>query len=107
MSGKDTDVVDIDEADKSKYISLPWMTKYEFDQLIGLRTMHLSKGAIPFVDIPADYRIKSNIELRKIAIRELLEGKLPYIIERPMPDKKSEYWRVKDLSLQAVRHMIR
>ena len=94
-------------ADKSKYISLPWMTKYEFNQLIGLRTMHLSKGAVPFVELPSDFTVKSNIDLRKVAIRELMEGKLPYIIERPMPDKTSEYWPVKDLSLQAVRHMIR
>lgn len=94
--------------DKSTYISLPWMTKYEFDQLIGLRTMHLSKGAVPFVELPADYSIKTNMELRQVAIRELVEGKLPYVIERPMPDKAtSEYWPVKELSLQAVRHMIR
>lgn len=93
--------------DVTKNISLPWMTKYEFDQIIGLRTMHLSKGAVPFVDMPENFSIKSNIELRKIAIEELLAGRLPYIIERPMPDKKSEYWRVKDLSLQAIRHMIR
>jgi DNA-directed RNA polymerase subunit K/omega len=87
--------------------SLPWMTKYEFNQIIGLRTMHLSKGAVPFVDIPPDLKIKSNIELRKIAIEELLAGNLPYTIERPMPDKKSEIWHVKELSLQAIRHMIR
>lgn len=101
------DSKEVSNADKSTYISLPWMTKYEFDQIIGLRTMHLSKGAMPFVDLAPDYRIKSNIELRKIAIRELLDGKLPYIISRPMPDKTCEYWPVKDLSLQAVRHLIR
>lgn len=83
------------------------MTKYEFDQLIGLRTMHLSKGAVPFVDLPADFTIKSNMDLRLIAIEELKAGKLPYIIERPMPNKKSEFWRVRDLSLQSVRHIIR
>lgn len=90
-----------------KRVSLARMTKYEFDQVIGLRTMHLSKGAVPFVDLAPDFNIKSNIELRKIAIQELMEGRLPYIIERPMPDKKSEFWHVKELSLQAVKHMIR
>jgi DNA-directed RNA polymerase subunit K/omega len=98
---------DVAEVDRSKYISLPWMTKYEFNQLIGLRTMHLSKGAVPFVQLPDDFSITSNNELRKVAIQELLEGKMPYVIERPMPNKKSEFWRVKDLSLHAVRHMIR
>ena len=97
----------MDTVDTSNYISLPWMTKYEFDQLIGLRTMHLSKGAVPFVDLPADFTIKSNMDLRLIAIEELKTGKLPYIIERPMPNKKSEFWRVRDLSLQSIRHIIR
>lgn len=93
--------------DKSKYISLPQMTKFEFDQLIGLRTIALSLDDVPFVDVPPDFRIKSNIELRKIAIQELLEKKLPYTIERPMPDKTVEIWNVEDLSLDAIRHMIR
>ena len=97
----------MDTVDTSNYISLPWMTKYEFDQLIGLRTMHLSKGAVPFIDLPADFTIKSNMDLRLIAIEELKNGKLPYIIERPMPNKKSEFWRVRDLSLQSIRHIIR
>jgi hypothetical protein len=35
-------------------ITLPWMTKYEFDELIGLRVMHLSRGALPLVNIGDD-----------------------------------------------------
>ena len=87
-------------------MSLPWMTRYEFNQIIGLRTTHLLKGAPPFVELPDDFSIKSNIDLRKIAIRELKEGRMPYIIERPMPDKTCEYWHVKELSLQSVRHLL-
>ena len=90
----------------AKNISLPWMTRYEFNQLIGLRAMHLSKGAPPFVELPDDFSIKSNIEFREIAIRELKEGRMPYIIERPMPDKTFEYWPVNTLSLAGVRHLL-
>lgn len=97
----------IKNADRSKYRSLPVMTKYEFDQVIGLRTMHLSKGAIPLVDIPEDFKIQTNMELRDIALRELADGKLPYTIKRMMPNGKPEYWDVKDLSLVAVQHMMR
>jgi DNA-directed RNA polymerase I, II, and III subunit RPABC2 len=97
----------IKSADVSSYISIPWMTKYEFDQLIGLRTMHLSRGAIPFVEIADGYNIKSNMDLRKIAIRELQEGKLPYIIKRPMPNGNPEYWPVSKLSLKTIEYMIR
>jgi DNA-directed RNA polymerase subunit K/omega len=97
----------IKNADASMYRSVPWMTKYEFDQLIGLRTMHLSRGAIPFVEIPDGFSIQGNMELRKIAIQELQEGKLPYTIKRPMPNGTPEYWPVSKLSLKTVEYMIR
>jgi hypothetical protein len=47
------------------------------------------------------------MELRKIALKELREGKLPYIIKRPLPNNKFEYYRIKDLDLVAVQYMIR
>jgi DNA-directed RNA polymerase subunit K/omega len=93
--------------DVSEYKSVPWMTKYEFDQLVGLRTMHLSRGAIPFVPIEEGYTIQGNMELRKIAIAELLNNKLPYIIKRQMPNGIAEYWPVSKLSLETIRYMIR
>uniref|UniRef100_A0A6C0KVV0 Uncharacterized protein n=1 Tax=viral metagenome TaxID=1070528 RepID=A0A6C0KVV0_9ZZZZ len=98
----------IKNVDMSKYKSLPWMTKYEFDQVIGLRTMHLSINAIPFVKLPENFTIKSNMELRKIAIQELNEKKLPYIIKRPMPPNgEAEYWPLAKLNLDTVMHMMR
>lgn len=87
--------------------SLPIMTKYEFDQVIGLRTMHLSKGAPPLVEVPSDFRITTNMHLREIALREMQEHRLPYIIKRPLPNGKTEYVRVGDLDLTAVQHLMR
>jgi len=101
------DITKVKNSNSDSFISLPWMTKYEFDQLIGLRTMHLSRGAIPMVDIPANFQIKTNMELRKIAIQELKEQKLPYIIKRSLPNGKIEYWPVAKLQLHAVNHMMR
>lgn len=80
------------------------MNKYEFNQIIGLRTIQLASGMISFVKI--DYNIKSNMELRKVALEELIQGKLPYIIKRPLPNNKYEYVRVKDLDLIQIRDMI-
>lgn len=97
----------IKNSDIESYVTLPWMTKYEFDQVIGLRTMHLSKGAAPLVDIDADFKILSNMQLRKVAIEELQNKHLPYIVKRTLPNGRVEYWPVSKLSLQAVRHMIR
>lgn len=91
--------------DKPK-ISKPIMTKYEFDQIISIRANQLALGAQAFVDI-RDKKIQSNMQLREIALLELKEGKLPYIIKRPMPNNKHEYYRVRDLDLTAVQYMMR
>jgi DNA-directed RNA polymerase subunit K/omega len=92
--------------DKQK-ISKMIMTKYEFDQIIGLRTIQLSLGAPPYIGLESDFNIKSNMELRLIALKELKEGKLPFGIKRPLPNNKYEYVRVKDLDLTAVKYMFR
>lgn len=89
--------------DPLKNQSLSLMTKYEFNQLVSLRMLHLSKGAPPLLDDLSDLKIKSNMELRHVAIRELLAGRLPYMVRRIMPNGKPEYWRVKDMDLTAVR----
>jgi DNA-directed RNA polymerase subunit K/omega len=96
----------IKDHDRSKYISLPVMTKYEFNALIGLRTMHLGRNATVFVEIEEDFKIEKNMDLRKIAIRELKEKRLPYMIVRSMPNGKKEYWPVSELNLITVDHMI-
>ena len=97
--------------DKPK-ISKPIMTKYEFSLIISTRANQLSLGAQPFVDV-SDLTTKSNMELRSIALRELKEGKLPFIIKRPlpplpnMPNNKFDYYRVRDMDLVHVQHMMR
>lgn len=93
----------ISTLDKPK-ISKPIMTKYEFNQIISLRTNQIALGSPAFVDT-SKYIIKSNMDLRKVALEELKEGKLPYILKRPLPNNKYEYYRIKDLDLTAVQHM--
>lgn len=101
------DYTKIKARDVGQYRSMPIMTRYEFDQVIALRTMHLSRGAPPMVDVPEDFQVRTNMELRSIAIRELKEGRLPYFIKRPMPNAKPEYWKVSELSLAAVEQLMR
>jgi DNA-directed RNA polymerase subunit K/omega len=91
--------------DKPK-ISKNIMTRYEFDQIIGNRANQLAHGAIAFIDM-SGIVTKSNMELRKVALQELSEGKLPYIIGRMMPNGKMEYYRIRDMDLTAVQHMMR
>jgi len=99
------DISKINESLSKDKISKPIMTIYEFDKIIGMRTQQLSSGGKSYIkDIK---NISSNMELRQVALQELIQGKLPYIIERNMPNKKKEYYRVKDLDLVAVRDRMR
>lgn len=87
-------------------ISKPIMTIYEFDKIIALRTQQIASGAPLFINnITTD--VKSNMELRQIALIELTEGRLPFMVERKLPNNKKEYYRVRDLDLVAVRDRIR
>ena len=90
-------------------ISKPIMTIYEFDKIIALRTQQIASGAPLFIDtsLSGIENIKSNMELRQIALKELIEGRLPFIVERKLPNNKKEYYRVKELDLVAIRDRIR
>ena len=85
----------------------PLLTKYEFNSIISLRTMHLSNMAIPLVQLPEGFKIEKNMDLRKVALMELQEGKLPYMVKRVMPNKKIEMIKLKDMDLTAVRNLLR
>ena len=82
---------------KEPKISKPIMTKYEYNQIVSQRATMLAQGAQPYINI--DFDINSNMDLRLIANKELLEGKLPFIIKRPLPGGSCEYWKVKDLEI--------
>ena len=87
-------------------ISKPIMTIYEFDKIIALRTQQIASGAPLFIN-DMTTNVKSNMELRQIALKELTEGRLPFMVERKLPNNKKEYYRVRDLDLVAVRDRIR
>ena len=113
------DVLKVVEHLKDAKISKPIMTIYEFDKIIALRTQQIASGAPLFVDVDEsnegneskamgnNLNIKSNMELRQIALRELIDGRLPFMVERKLPNNKKEYYRLKDLDLVAVKDRIR
>jgi DNA-directed RNA polymerase subunit K/omega len=98
------DCVKVFSALENKKVSKLIMTKYEFNLVISQRTVQLSQGHPPFVDI--EKNIKSNMDLRKIALEELKQGKIPFIIKRPLPNDKYEFVRIRDLDLSAIKYMI-
>ena len=100
------DVLKVMEHLNDTKISKPIMTIYEFDKIIALRTQQIASGAPLFVnDMTTD--VKSNMELRQIALKELTEGRLPFMVERKLPNNKKAYYRVRDLDLVAERDRIR
>jgi DNA-directed RNA polymerase I, II, and III subunit RPABC2 len=70
----------------------PFLTNFERTKIIGLRANQISRGAIPFVEVP-----RHITDVRDIARLELEQKRLPYIIKRPLPNGTFEYWRLIDL----------
>lgn len=80
----------IDELHKT----IPMLTKYEKTRILGERTKQINNGSKPFVDVANDI-----IDGYLIAMKELEEKKIPFIIRRPIPSGGSEYWHLKDLEV--------
>ena len=74
--------------------TVPIMTKYEIARILGVRTKQINSGANIFVKTSENI-----IDGYYIALQELKEKKIPFIIRRPIPGGKSEYWNIADLEL--------
>jgi len=72
--------------------TLPIMSKYEFTRILGLRAKQINAGSPPFVETDL-------VDGYLIATLELREKKLPFIVQRPLPNGEFEYWRVSDLEI--------
>ena len=58
------------------------ITKYEFAALLGFRSQQIAEGAPPYVDA------EGMTDTSAIALKELNEGFLPLVVERPLPSNK-------------------
>jgi len=72
----------------------PILTKYEMTRILGQRAKQLDSGAKAFVKIPLNV-----IDGYFIAMIELEQKKMPFIIKRPLPNGGVEYWNVSDLEI--------
>ena len=72
--------------------TLPFLTKYEKARILGERAKQLNVGATPFIPVESHM-----IDGYLIALKELEEKKIPFIIKRPLPNGGCEYWKLKDL----------
>ena len=86
---RDSDGVIVDE----NHTTYPILSKFELTKIIGLRVTQLNKGALPYSKVIT----KKILDNSLVADKELREKKLPFIIMRPLPTGKCEYWDVNDL----------
>lgn len=74
--------------------TLPMLTKYEKTRILGQRAKQINNGATPFIKVP-----EGIIDGYLIAVKELEEKRVPFIIRRPLPNRGSEYWHIEDLEI--------
>lgn len=72
--------------------TLPFLTKYEKARILGERAKQLDAGAQPFIQVDPTV-----IDSYLIAMSELEQKKIPFIVKRPLPNGGCEYWKLKDL----------
>jgi len=87
---RDKDGIIVDEMHKT----VPLLTKYEKTKILGMRVKQLNNGAQPY--IPRNEKIIDNYV---IALIELEQKKIPFIIQRPLPNNNFEYWKLHDLDI--------
>jgi DNA-directed RNA polymerase subunit K/omega len=77
------------------HTTVPWLTMYERARVLSVRVSQLEYGAIPMVSVTPEMKYTNYM----IAVKELEQKKLSFIIQRPLPDNRCEYWNVNDLQL--------
>ena len=82
------------QIEDENHTTIPILTRYEKAKIIGLRAKQINSGSELFIDAPANI-----IDGITLAEMELKEKKIPFIIRRPLPDGKNEYWDINDLDI--------
>lgn len=74
--------------------TVPFLTKYEKARILGERAKQINAGSKPFVKIDNNV-----IDGYLIALAELEQKMIPFIVKRPLPMGGCEYWRLRDLEI--------
>eukprot|EP00884_Botryococcus_braunii_P001846 jgi/Botrbrau1/11662/Bobra.168_2s0017.1 len=89
------DQVDIREGDPERRdrprITTRYMTKYERARILGTRALQISMNA------PVMVELEGETDPLEIAMKELKEKKIPFVVRRYLPDGSYEDWSVSEL----------
>ncbi len=76
-----------------KRITEAYLTKYERTKVLSERSQQIDNGAMVY--IPLTDKLTNAYQ---IAVEELNQGKIPFIICRPLPNSMGyEYWKLNEL----------
>jgi DNA-directed RNA polymerase subunit K/omega len=75
----DDDLSDMAKLVRGKQTTLPRLTKFEQTAIIGYRAQQLAEGAPPYIVV------ENHKDAIGIALQEYAEGKIPLMVERPIP----------------------
>jgi len=78
---------------KKEYKTSRFINKFEKTKIISERAQQLANGSISFLKNPETYGSVYNI-----ALEELNQKKIPFIIRRPISNTY-EYWKLEDLEI--------
>merc|ERR1712228_918203 len=87
----------LEEKEKEKEndrITTPYLSKYEKARILGTRALQISMNAPIMVDPDGE------TDSLEIAIKELKERKIPFMIRRFLPDGSFEDWPIADLNFR-------
>ena len=74
--------------------TLPILTKYEKARILGERAKQINSGAKLFIEVEPNIT-----DGYLIALKELEQKKIPFVIKRPLPNGGCEYWKLSDLEI--------
>ena len=77
---------------KKNNVSSLYLNKYEVTKILSKRCEQLENGSLPLI---SDYSMYNNVY--DIAVVELKEKKIPFILKR-LINNKYEYWKLSDLN---------
>ena len=78
---------------KDKYITSKYLNKYEKTKVLSERVQQLANNSKPLIANPENYN-----NIYDIALEELKQKKIPFIIKRPI-NNTYEYWKLEDLRI--------
>ena len=79
--------------DDELHKTIPILTKYEKTRILGQRAKQLETGSQTFINPYPEGVVDSYL----LSQMEFGRGLIPFIIRRPLPGGKSEYWCLNDL----------